>query len=209
MPNPLTGGFDAVVEIGIPQINGLLATLHQKGVSEDNPLALLHSATFRVGDPSRKFPDVGDFGDWVLEYHRTHTGIKPENLPEHLATTTPPGAATRMKEVFSRFGQMPEFEMVPDVVRGKAEVQVSTVTLSLPPGSTSEVAVHAHVRAMYTPDPGTTDLPRPVHGEVLATYEARVVTPTSPHGRPPDRKLLIRPSAQDSKISFVPAPDRG
>lgn len=209
MPNPLTGDFDAVVEIGIPQINGLLATLHQKGVSQDNPLALLHSATFRVGDSRRTFPDVGDFGDWVLEYHRTHAAIRPGDLPDHLITTAPPGAASRMKEVFSRFGQLPQLEPVPEVVRGKAEVQVSTVTISLPAGSTSEVAVHAHVRARYTPDPETTDLPQPVHGEVVATYEARVVTDPSDHRQPPDRKLLIRPSAQDSKISFIPAPGSG
>jgi thiol-disulfide isomerase/thioredoxin len=201
MPNHLTGEYDAVVQIGVRQINGLLATLHQKGNDEDAPLQLLHSATLRVGDPRRSPPDVGDFGDWVLEYHRTHPAVRPGDLPELLTTNAPPGAAGRMKEVFSRFGQV--LEIPPQVVRGTARVQISTLKISLPPGSTSEIAVHAQVRAHYTPDAGTTDLPQPVHGEVEATFEVRSV----PHGS--GRRLLIRPSSQDSKIVFHPAPGSG
>jgi len=203
MANNLTGGFDAVVEIGVRQINGLLATLHQKGTNDEDPLALLHSATLRVGDSPRRFPDVFDFGDWVLEYQRTHPGVRPSDLPAQLTTAAPPGAASRMQEVFSRFGQLPELESVPEVVRGKVQVQVSTPAISLPTGSTSEVTVHAQVRAHFTPDPGTTDLPQPVHGEVQATFEARSVQTGS------GRRLVIRPSAQDSKIVFIPTPGSG
>ena len=32
MANPLTGDYEAVVQIAIRQINGLLGTLHQNGV---------------------------------------------------------------------------------------------------------------------------------------------------------------------------------
>lgn len=175
MANNLTGDYEAVVQIGVRQINGLLATLHQNGGSDDAPLALLHSASLRVGDPPRRFPDVTDFGDWVLEYHRTHGGVRPGDLPEHLTATAPPGAASRMKEVFSRFGLPEEAEIPPDVVRGKVRVQISSPALSLPTGSTSDVTVHAHVRGHFTPDPGTTDMPQPVHGEVQATFEVRNV----------------------------------
>lgn len=201
MPNNLTGEYDAVVQVGVRQINGLLATLHQKGNDEDAPLQLLHSASLRVGDPRRRIPDVVDFGDWVLEYHRTHETLPPGDLPELLTTHAPPGAAGRMKDIFSRFGQV--LEIPPEIVRGTARVQISTLSISLPPGSTSEITVHAHVRAHYTPDPGTTDLPQPVHGEVQATFEVRSV----PHGG--GRRLLIRPSTQDSKIVFHPAPGSG
>src|SRR4029079_15825741 len=105
MANNLTGNFDAVVEIGVRQINGLLATLHQNGSSDNNPLALLHSATFRIGHPRRQFPDVGDFGDWVMKYHRAHAEVPIDQLQDHLTATTPAGAAGRMQDVFSRFGQ--------------------------------------------------------------------------------------------------------
>jgi len=204
MANNLTGDFEAVLQVGVRQINGLLATLHQNGASDDAPLELLHSATLRVGDPRKRFPDVTDFGDWVLEYRRTHSAVRPGDLPEHLTTTAPPGAAGRMKEVFSRFGVPEEAEIPPDVVRGTVSMQLSSPTLSLPAGSTSEVTVHVWVRAHYTPDPGTTDLPQPVHGEVQATFDVRLQPFQGDRQR-----LLIQPSAQDSKIQFLAAPGSG
>ena len=70
MANNLTGDFEAVVQVSVRQINGLLATLHQNGASEDAPLKLLHSVAMRVGDVRKKPPDVVVFGDWVLEYQR-------------------------------------------------------------------------------------------------------------------------------------------
>ncbi len=214
MPNNLTGDWEAVVEVGVRQINGLLATLHQKGDGEDESLQLLHSTTLRVGDPPRRFPDVGDFGDWVLEYHRTHKGVRAGDLAEYVTSSAPPGAARRMKDLISQFPT--EIEIPPDIVRGTARVQVSSPTLSVPSGSTSEVEVSAHIRAHYTPDAGTTDLPQPIHGEVRATFELRVepfldgvVIGMARIFGLPDRKLVIQPSAQDSKINFHPDPDSG
>ena len=52
MANNLTGDFEAVVQLAVRQINGLLAALHQNGASDDAPLKLLHSASLRIGDPS-------------------------------------------------------------------------------------------------------------------------------------------------------------
>lgn len=224
MPNNLTGDWEAVVEVGVRQINGLLATLHQKGNSEEESLQLLHSTTLRVGDAPRRFPDVGDFGDWVLEYHRTHEDVPAGNLSGYLTGTAPPGAARRMKDLISQFPT--EIEIPPDIVRGTARVQVSTPTLSVPSGSTSEVEVRAHVRAHYTPDPGTTDLPQPIHGEIRATFELRVELPIVVGDLEPvetlaetarlralgwllRRRLVIQPSAQDNKINFIPAPGSG
>ena len=40
MPNHLTGDFEAVVEVSVRQINGLLATLHQSGFSADAGMAM-------------------------------------------------------------------------------------------------------------------------------------------------------------------------
>ncbi|MFO1092477.1 MAG: hypothetical protein U0992_04065 [Planctomycetaceae bacterium] len=202
MPNNLTGGFDAVVEIGLRQIDGLLARLHQKGQDEQNPFVLLHSARLRIGDPHRRFPDVIDFGDWVLEYSRAQSDVRPQDVQGHLTSTAPPGAASRMQDVFSKFG-LQVVDIPPAVVRGKVEAQISSPKLSVPAGSTTEITVHVNVRAIYTPDPGTLDLPQPVHGEVQATFE--VHTTTTPTGR----RLSIRPSPQDSKIVFVPAPGAG
>ena len=89
------------------------------------------------------------------------------------------------------------------MVRGRAKVQVSTVTITVPDGSSSEVTVHARVRAHYYPDPGTTDLPAPIHGEVSAAFDVRRVQSSS------GTRLLIRPSSQDAKIQFIAAPGTG
>src|SRR2546430_5415924 len=73
----------------------------------------------------------------------------------------------------------------------------------MPDGSTSEVTVQARIRAHYDPDPGTTDLTAPVHGEVRAAFDVRKVQSSS------GARLLIRPSSQDSKIQFVAAAGAG
>ncbi len=224
MSNNLTGDYEAVVQVGARQINGLLAVLHQNGarrkgsiggggagllgaLDQDTPdqegarLALLHTASLRVGDPppgSFLEIDTIELADWVAAYHRTHEAVPARDLSRHLTSTAPRGAARRMKEVFSRFGRL---ELVlPETVRGRADVQFSSPTVSLAPGSTSEITVHVRVRALYTPDPGTADLPQPLHGEVQATFEVRPIASAT------GRSLLIQPSAQDDKIRFLLAP---
>ena len=41
MANNLTGDFEAVVQVSIRQISGMLATLHQAGANRDAALKLL------------------------------------------------------------------------------------------------------------------------------------------------------------------------
>jgi len=205
MPNNLTGDFEALVQISVRQINGLLSSLHQNGASEDAPLQLLHSAAVRVGDrPSRPLDDVvGDFGDWVLEYQRARGPVGLGDLRTHLTGNAPPGAARAIEDLFSKLGQVVVPATSPGTVRGTVRVQLGSPTLSLPSGSTSEITVHIAIRAHYSPDAGTDAMPEPVHGEVEATFEVRQV------GSGSDRKLEIRPSSHDSKIRFVAAPGTG
>jgi hypothetical protein len=176
MANNLTGDYEAVVQISVRQINGLLATLHQNGVSENAPLKLLHSVDTRIGDPRRKFPDhVIDFGDWVLELQQ-EKGPRPiKDLQDHLISTSPPGVATKFQNIFDHLGDVVVGELEPEVIRGRARVQISTLQISFPEGSSSEVIIHAHARAHYYPDPDTGELAKPVHGEVQATFEVRSV----------------------------------
>ncbi len=108
-----------------------------------------------------------------------------------------------LSDALAGFDRDWEVEYPPDVVRGMVKLQVSSVTVAVPDGSSSEVTVHARVRAHYYPDPGTTDMPAPVHGEVRAAFDVRKVQ--SPSGA----RLLIQPSSQDSKIQFVAAPGTG
>ena len=116
----------------------------------------------------------------------------------------PPGAA---KLIAAEFDKLDEIVVAPDppaIVRGAARIQLSTLTLSLPAGSTSEVTIHAWIRAHYTADPGTTDLPEPIHGDVKATFEVQLGPIRN--GR---QQLLIQPSADDSKIAFLPSSGSG
>ena len=122
----------------------------------------------------------------------------------HLIAFAPPGAA---KLIAAEFDKLDGLVIAPDppaIVRGAARIQLSTLTLSLSAGSTSEVTVHAWIRAHYTADAGTTDLPRPIHGDVKATFEVRLGPVRN--GR---QQLVIQPSADDSKIAFLPTSGTG
>jgi peroxiredoxin len=204
MANNLTGDFEAVVQVSVRRINGLLATLHQNGASGDAPLKLPHSVAMRVGDVRKKLPDVVVFGDWVLEYQRARESGGLNSTRSHLVECAPPGAAKLIEAEFDKLGEAEIPQDPPVIVRGAARTQLSSPTLSLPAGSTSEVTVHAWVRAQYTPDPGTTDLPQPVHGEVHATFDVRLQS-----FRGDRQQLLIQPSAQDGKIQFLAASGSG
>jgi peroxiredoxin len=203
MANNLTGNYEAAVQVAIRQINGLLATLHQSGAADDARLKVFHSATLRIGDVRPKRPDAAGFVDWVGQFQRAGSPRGLNDLRSQLTATAPPGIAKRLAEAFRALEETPRPEVLPDVVRGTVQVQLSSVTISVAEGSTSEVTVHAQIRADYSPDPGTTDLPAPIHGEVRAAFE---VHPTQ---TPSGRQLLIEPSPQDGKIQFFSAPGVG
>jgi peroxiredoxin len=203
--NPLTGAYEAVVHVAARQIDGLLATLHQNGAAAEASLKLLHSVRVGVGGRRRR-PDLDEFGDWVVGFYRRGSPVPASDFRGQLIDAAPPGAAARITETFGALDDPLVLEGVPDVVRGQAEVQVSTVTISVPQGSTSEVTIHAHIRAHYSPAAGTTDLPRPIHGAVEATFEIRRVQWEWPSGRRFPKRLVIRPSHDDAKIVFHPAP---
>jgi peroxiredoxin len=208
MPNNLTGAYEAVVQVAVRQINGLLASLHQNGASDDAPLKLLHSAVVRVGDPHTPPGPfggvVGDFADWVRSYQRARGPVGLGDLNTHLTGTAPPGAAKMLADFFSKLGEIVVTEPPPGTVRGTVKVQLASAWLSLPSGSTSEITAHVNIRAHYYPDADTDPMPEPVHGEVQATFEVR--QQTIPHS---GRRLLVQPSSQDSKIQFVTAPGTG
>jgi len=203
MANLLTGDFEAVVQIAVRQINGLLATLHQHGADDDAPLKLLHSVVMRVGDPHRRPPDFGDFGDWVLEFQKARSRGRKDALRDELVGMAPPGAAKLLLDAFSGLGVFQIPEDPPAVVRGTVKLQLASPTISAPEGSASQVTIHSFVRGHYYPDAGTDAMPEPLHGEVQATFVVRQIAV------PGGRRLLIQPSSQDSQIQFIPVPGTG
>ena len=135
MANNLTGGFDAVVQFAIRQINGVLATLHQNGASDDATLKLLHRATVRIGHSKWRTPDVTSFGDWVVEY-------RPRILRWTSTTCNAAdvvGAARRRQTVRARV--RPARRGPPDAgprPPEEARLQIGSPTLTVPDGSTSK-----------------------------------------------------------------------
>ena len=95
MANPLTGDYEAAVQIATRQINGLLGTLHQNGATPSTAaLKLLHSVAMRIGDPRRRPPDVEVFGDWLIQYYgKASRGRGLRDVRAELTASAPPGAA--------------------------------------------------------------------------------------------------------------------
>jgi len=203
MANPLTGNHEGVVQIAVRQISGLLGALHQNALIQQATLKLLHSATLRIGDPPRRRPDLDVLGDWLFERQRKGPGRSLKDVRANLTATAPPGAARLLTDAFAELDLDLSVEVPPDVVRGLAKVQVSTLAISVPNGSSSEVIVSAGLRMSYYPDPGTTDLPAPLHGELSAAFDVQRISAAS------GTRLTVKPSAQDAKIQFIPAPGAG
>src|SRR5262245_22597427 len=101
MANPLTGDFEAVLEVAVRQVNGLLATLHQKGQGNEVPLRLLHSATLEVGRRRRPRPGLDHFGSWVVAYRMAQSPDQRGNVRGQLTGTAPPGAARLLDEALT------------------------------------------------------------------------------------------------------------
>jgi peroxiredoxin len=202
MANNLTGDYEAVVQIAVRSINGLLATLHQNGAQDDPPIKLLHSVSMRIGDPRRPRPDLAGFSDWVLDLQQAGPKRPIRDLRAELTGKAPPGAAKRLAEHFDSFDTVLT-EDPPVAARGTAKIQLSAIRLGVADGVSSEVTVLADVRARYYPDANTAALPEPVHGEVRVAFDVRKAP--SPAGT----RLFVTPSPVDSKIQFIAAPGSG
>ena len=70
MANKLTGSYDAVAQISRRQLNGLVASLHQNGASDQPPLRLGHNGVLRIGDPKPTTPELVRlrFRNWIRNF---------------------------------------------------------------------------------------------------------------------------------------------
>ena len=180
MANPLTGDYDVVVEIAVGAIDRILATAHQQSASEAASPQFPYSLTARVGDRPKivQFElaeamleeyfghgkvDIGSLSDDVLAELQDQVAVA-KTTRRKLADIADPSAATG-----PLVGAIENLASL-SVVRGLARIQLGTPTLALTPGSSTKLSVRAQIRAAYYPDPGTNELPKPIHGEVLATF---------------------------------------
>src|ERR1700724_2273942 len=152
MANPLTGDYEAVLQIAIRQINGILGTLHQNGAIKDAALQTPHSTTGRIGDFRRGPPDggVNAFEDWVIQFQRAGPGRGLRDIQAQLIGAAPPGAARMLTDAFAALlasGQNghPPPPPPPGVVRGLAKLQAASATITVAQGSSSEITVNAGI----------------------------------------------------------------
>jgi peroxiredoxin len=213
MANKLTGSYDAVAQVSRRQLNGLIASLHQNGASDQPPLRLGHNGVLRVGDPKPTTPELVRlrFRNWIRNFQ---VAGGPSNLDEfraRLAVNAPPGAGKMIEEEFyklekGRPGKLRPGRRPSNKPRGRVKLQLSSPTVTLADGATSEATLVTDVRAHYDPDSGAGDIAaadHPLHGEVRAAFELSVLSSAS------GRKLSVRPSSKDSKIQFVAASGTG
>ena len=104
MANPLTGDYEAVVQIAIRQINGLLGTMHQNAATQDAALKLLHSTTLRIGDPrtqTSRCRRVRGLADPDTRRLVPAAGLR--DIRAQLTAMAPPGAARMLSDAFAGF----------------------------------------------------------------------------------------------------------
>lgn len=173
MTNSLTGDYDAVVEVSVKTIDGILATLHQNGISQDDSPSFLHSFATRVGDqPKVLLPEIWKLLQWMQQAGLISPG-SGGGSHGGISKKSPPGVSAGLNDAVKQAHQAQAEFTTPGGVRGTAQVQVCTPRVTFPAGSISEVTAHVELRANYVPDPGTLNLPEPVHGEVEITFKVQ------------------------------------
>src|SRR5262245_9064393 len=208
MANKLTGSYDAVALISRRQLNGLLASLQQNGAGDQPPLRLGHNGVLRVGDPKPTKPELVRlrFRNWIRNFQSAGGPSNLDDFRARLAVNAPPGAAKMMEEEFSKLLKGRPERQPSKKPRGRVKLQLSSPTIILADGATSEATLLTDVRAHYDPDSGAGEIAaadHPLHGEVRAAFELSVLSSAS------GRKLSVRPSSKDSKIEFIAAAGTG
>jgi hypothetical protein len=208
MANKLTGSYDAVAQISRRQLNGLLASLHQNGASDQPPLRLGHNGVLRIGDPKPAKPDLVRLRlrNWIRNFQSAGGPANLDDLRARLTVNAPPGAAKMIEEEFSKLEKGRPGRQPSKKPRGRVKLQLSSPTIVLADGATSEATLLTDVRVHYDPDAGAGEIAaadHPLHGEVRAAFELSVLSSAS------GRKLSVRPSSKDNKIEFIAAAGTG
>jgi len=201
MPNSLTGACEAVVQVSVKWINGLLATLHQNGATPDASPSFPHSESLQVGDaPLALDPGVKNFNDWLM----LQQALYPVSLSQSGAWTVdlekaPPGIAGKLNAAAVGWNTAIHEQIAANRVSGLAQIQFSTPQVSFNnrlPIVYSSVFIRAH----YFRSANSKAMPAPIHGEVRVNYTYQI------QDTPRGKMLNVPFPAIDSDIQFIPAP---
>ncbi|HSI65701.1 MAG TPA: hypothetical protein VLE43_21425, partial [Candidatus Saccharimonadia bacterium] len=200
MANPLTGDYEAVLQVSVRQLNGLLATMHQnRWEKEQTPGSkqptFAHSGEFRIGTPAPFLdPAVLRFQSWLTTRRAELAEGEQGSLDASgLMAKFPPGAAEQLMEGFLKWQDALHHRAGASTVSGRAQVQFAAPFTIFANGTTKDFTVHTQIRARYIGDMESHLLPEYIHGEVRITY----------HLRGENSTLKILPPEEDREISFI------
>ncbi len=203
MANNLTGDFEAVLQVSVRQVNGLLSTLHQNGISTDHSPSFPHSVIMRVGAQSKIVAkNISQYSQFLGGVQMVHGTSGAAATSDYVLASAPPGVKETVHQIIEAIGSAFAHPLHPGAVGGTAHIQLSNPTISILRGM--DLMVHVFVRAHYFPDQNTPDLPAPVHGEVQIVYHITPVTLSS------GKKVLRIPApTDDGAIQFIPEGSTG
>src|SRR5258708_599201 len=143
MGNFLTGDYEAVIQVSIRQINGVLATLHQNGEGKVATTTFPHSQPVRVGEQNPiGRTEALEFGKWISavkpQFSRAGAEVGTTAIEANFPTL-PPGAAILLKDKFSEWNDRVRIPPSHGLISGKALVQFSSPVISLAEGATAEL----------------------------------------------------------------------
>jgi peroxiredoxin len=166
MANDLTGDFDVVAEFSILAANRVIAAMHRVE-------RFLHSMSVRVDDRRRPdhradFPaliaSVDSLGEPSVDHDRIPT------RPPLVGVSTPGTASSVFDSIVNTGIVVAELpELVPSSLHGRAQLQLSPPTISVPDSSGTNVTVQMDMRCRYFPDKDTPRLAEFIRGNLSIT----------------------------------------
>ncbi len=167
MANELTGGFDVVAEFTVPAVNRVLAAMHRGN-------RFPHSLSVRVDDTqgSRGSLAVTDLAGNAIVSRMAPAPSGNPPLPGSFGLGTAVTAVlTQVRDVVVNFGGVVVVDEVGQL-KGVAQLQLGTPTITLPSNSIATGTVHSPVMVRYFPDPNTGVIPEFMHGDIQTTFTA-------------------------------------
>src|SRR5688500_17460151 len=104
MANELTGEYEAVLQVSVRQVNGLLATLHQNGDTPPKSPHLPHTVAFTLGDGATGgsvSPGIAGLGTWIAGQKLWQDSGTFKTYRDKAPSVAAPGVAVRLVEAIT------------------------------------------------------------------------------------------------------------
>lgn len=172
MANELTGDFDVVTQFAIPAVDRILAAMHRAQRFPHSLSIVVDDGPVLTAEPPRTLRTIVDrLGDAIAD--PVWLGLEATSAASLPALD--PGLPADPVVGIGRSRPIPGFDP-PSELRGIAQVQLSSPTLSIPDDTGERVTVHMQMRARYFAAAGTRPMPEYLRGEIRITVSVTRVT---------------------------------